>query len=103
MVFMIAAKGPSIWRLIAKAAAIGLCVSALLNLIVLFLPLPDTVVQVLVALQALGLVFEIWRATPYHMSAWNPFLVNAAVYAAMALAVMVMRRRRKADITLRAV
>jgi hypothetical protein len=100
---MTATKDPSIWRLLTRAVVIGLCMSALLNLAVLFLALPDKVVQVLVALQAAGLVFEIWRATPYHMSAWNSFLINAAVYAAITLAVMLILRRRKGDITLHAV
>jgi hypothetical protein len=48
--------------------------------------------------QAVGLVIEIWRATPYHMSAWTPFLINSAVYAAIALGVMLFLRRRKAGI-----
>ena len=93
----------SIWPLIAQAAIIGLVASAVFNLVVLFLPLPDAVVQVVVALQAVGLLIEIWRATPYHMSAWKPFLINAVVYATIVLAVMLIRRRRKADIPLHAV
>jgi len=89
---------PSIWRLVAKATLTGLCVSALLNLAALFVTLPDAVIQLIVVLQAVGLSIEIWRATPYHMSAWNPFLINAALYAALVLAVMLFRRRRKSNI-----
>ena len=99
---MTVSNHPSIWRLIAKATLIGLCVSALLNLAVLFLPLPDAVIQVIVVLQAVGLSIEIWRATPYHMSAWIPLLINAALYAAIVLAVMLFRRRRKSDIPMQA-
>jgi hypothetical protein len=50
-----------------------------------------------------GLVIEIWRATPYHMSAWIPFLINSAVYAAIALGVMLFLPRRKAGIPTHAI
>jgi len=100
---MRASNGSSLLPLVAKAVVIGLCTSAVLNLVVLFLPLPDAIVQVVVALQAAGLVFEIWRATPYHMSAWRPFVINAALYAAIVLAFLLIRRRRKAEINVRAV
>ena len=98
------ARNPTpIWPLVAKAGVIGLVASTLLNLVVLFLPLPDAVIQGVVALQGVGLLFEIWRATPYHMSAWRPLLVNAALYAGIVLAVLLIRRRRKARFSVRAV
>jgi hypothetical protein len=87
---------PSIVRTLVRCAIIGLTASAVLNLLVLFIPLPDAVIEAIVALQIVGLGFEVRRATPYHMSAWNPFLINAAVYAGIAFVVTLSRRRHSA-------
>lgn len=86
-----------------RAALIGLVLSAALNLVVLFIPMPDFLTQVIVYLQIVGLWIEVRRATPYHMSAWYPFLSNAALYALIALTLMLARRRRQASISIRAV
>ena len=77
--------------------------SAALNLVVLFVPMPDFLTQVVVYLQLVGLWIEVRRATPYHVSAWHPFLTNAALYALIALTLMFARRRRQASISIRAV
>jgi len=74
---------------------IGLGISAALNLVVLFIPLPDAVTEAIVGLQFVGLWIEVRRATPNHMSAWSPFLINALLYAGITLTLVVVRRRRR--------
>jgi hypothetical protein len=86
-----------------RCVVIGLALSAILNLVVLFMPLPDVVTEAIVALQIVGLWIEVRRATPYHLSAWNPFLINAAVYALIAGIATFVARRRRSTLSIRAV
>lgn len=86
-----------------RAAVVGLLLSTALNLVVLFVQTPDALTQVIVYLQFVGLWLEVRRATPYHMSAWYPLLTNAALYALVALVLMLARRRRPTGISIRAV
>ena len=89
-------------RLVVRAAVIGLFISAALNLLILFVPMPDVLTQGVIYLQLIGLLIELRRATPYQESALYPFLTNAAVYALIALPFLFIRRRRLADSAVRA-
>ena len=100
---MTPANRRSIARAAVRCVVIGLVASALLNLLVLFIPLPDAVTEAIVALQFVGLWLEVRRATPYHMSAWTPFLINAAVYAMIAGIATLVSRRRGSTLSARAV
>ena len=93
----------SLLRLFYQCALGGIATSVLLNLLVMFVPMPDGATEALVALQVVGLWVEIWRATPYHMSAWPPILVNAALYGLLVFGVSIAVRQRKAAIQQRAV
>ena len=60
--------------------------------------MPDPLTELVVYLQIVGLWLELRRATPYHVTAWFPFLVNAALYTLIAMIVILARGRGETGI-----
>ena len=84
---------PSVRHIATRSITAGVVIALILYVVVLVIPLPDAITEIVALIQVPGIWFEIERATPYHVSTLNILRINAAVYAAVCFIFFSLRSR----------